>query len=69
MNGKDDKNAMGTFFKSKFLGGREQGQALTSRHNFGGTHKMENGGGGHSSRENSKLPNLADFNNQNPIYT
>jgi hypothetical protein len=50
-NGKDDKT-VGTFFKTKFTGGREQGQALTSRHNFGGTHKMENGGG-LSSRENS----------------
>jgi hypothetical protein len=59
---------MGNFFKSKLLGGREQGQALTSRQNFGSTHKIDNGGG-LSSRENSKYCNLADFQSHTPIYT
>jgi len=55
---------VGNFFKSKLLGGRESGQALTSRHNFGGTHKIDNGGGGGlSNRESSKYCNLADFQN------
>ena len=67
MYGQDDKT-MGKFFKNKLLGGRESGQALTSRHNFGGTHKMDNGGG-LSNRESSKYCNLADFQNQTPIYT
>jgi len=62
MYGQDGKT-VGNFFKSKLLGGRESGQALTSRHNFGGTHKIDNGGGGLSNRESSKYCNLADFQN------
>lgn len=40
-----------------------QGAALTSRVNLGGTTRMENPGGGFSSRENSQFRNLGDLNN------
>ena len=68
-NQPDQANSSGGFFKGKFAGGREQGVTpMTSRLNFGGTHKMDNAGG-LSSRDNSQYRNLGDYNNQNPIYT
>ena len=58
------------FFKRHLVqNGDQKAAPLTSRIKFGGTTKLDNGGG-FSSRDNeNQFRNLGDFNNNNALYT
>jgi hypothetical protein len=63
-------NNNSSFFKRNLApNGDQKAAPLTSRIKFGGTTKLENGGGFSSRDNDNQFRNLGDFNNNNALYT